>query len=334
MSAAPFAVGRLSDGRTVRAVRLEAGDLAVEVWDYGCTIRSFRKGALEALVGPADLGGVEADQGYFGRVVGRVANRIGGARFELDGEERHLDANEGANTLHGGSIGWSHAVWRIEAADGRRCVLSHVSPDGDMGFAGEVHAQVTLSLADDHALEIVWEARTDAATPVNLTHHLYFNLAGRPGTGVLDHGLSLPGSTMTVVGAGLIPTGELAAVDGGPFDLREPRPVRSVAASEHPQAKVAGGLDHNWALDASTEDPKPIVLSFPPSGASLEVVTDQPGVQVYDGHGIAAPLAPYAGLAIEPQGFPDAPNQPTFPSVTLRPGETYRRRALYRLRPE
>ena len=189
-------------------------------------------------------------------------------------------------------------------------------------------ARASFSLPDPASLLISYEAITDAACPVNLTHHLYFNLSGDHRHPVTDHLLSIASPAMTPVRPDLIPTGEIAPVEGTPFDLREAKRIGDAMAQAHPQIALAKGYDHNWVL---APDARPaLTLRSPETGVSLEIETDQPGMQVYSGQGLAEPFAPFCGLALEPQGFPNAVNTPGFPDVVLRPGETYRRRVLYR----
>jgi aldose 1-epimerase len=183
-------------------------------------------------------------------------------------------------------------------------------------------------LAGPDILRIAWEAQTERPTPVNLTHHLYFNLSGGQSPSVLDHSLTIAADGFTPVRADLIPTGEVAAVNGSPFDLRRPRRLGDGLAQAHPQLAIGGGYDHNWALRPGARPA--LALRSPETGLVLELETDQPGVQIYAGQGLKAPFAPYGGIAIEPQGFPDAVNQPGFPDVVLRPGSVYRRTATYR----
>lgn len=332
------AYGVLPDGRPVRAARLGGpGALQIEVLEYGATLASLRAptlgggGPVETLLGFADLDGWVDDRDYHGRAIGRVSNRIAGARFELDGEPYRTVANQGGNTLHGGAVGWGGRLWTLESADARRAVLSYRSPDGEEGFPGAVDALVTFSLVADDALEIVWEARTDRPTPLAMTHHPYFNLSGRPRTPVLDHILQVAAQAVTPVKPGLIPTGEFLAVERTPFDLREPRRLGDVLSLQHQQLVIPRGYDLNWVLDAD-RDPgaEAAVLRSPQSGVSLHLSTDQPGLQVYSGQGLGHPFVPHGALVLEPQDFPNAVDTPAFPPVILRPGERYRRSALYR----
>ncbi|HTI66966.1 MAG TPA: aldose epimerase family protein [Caulobacteraceae bacterium] len=333
MPGAPTLFGTLVDGRAVHCVRLAwPGGLAVEILDYGAIVRSLRapaaSGAVETVLGFGELAAYEADRGYQGCVVGRCANRIADARFAIDGEAFHVTANEVPNTLHGGAVGFGRRLWTFGTPDGRTVTLTYRSPDGEEGFPGEVAAQVAFTLTGPDTLGIVWSARTSAPTPVNLTHHLYFNLSGDPTLPALDHSLAIAAESITPTRPDLIPTGGLLAVEGTPFDLRTPRTLGEALARTHPLLAIGGGYDHNWVLRPGTGPAA--TLSCPRTGLSLGLATDQPGLQVYSGQGLAAPFAAHGGIALEPQGFPDAVNQPGFPSVVLRPGAVYRRRAVYR----
>ena len=329
--------GALRDGRTVRAASLTwPGGLAVEVLDYGAIVRSLRvparAGPVEAVLGFYSLRAYEADHGYQGAGIGRCANRIDQARFEIDGRAFQVVANEGTTCLHGGVPGFDKRLWRFEEPldpDGRTVALTYASPDGEEGFPGAVTARIVFTLTAADELAIGYSAETDAPTPVNLTHHLYFNLSGDHRSPALDHTLAIAASATTPVRPDLIPTGELAPVEGTPFDLRGGRVIGEALAEPHPQLTIPKGYDHNWALEAGAEPA--VRLSCPRTGVSLSITTDQPGLQVYSGQGLAEPFAPFSGLALEPQGFPNAVNTPAFPDVILRPGQVYRRRSLYRL---
>lgn len=325
MPVQPTPFGALTDGRAVHRLRLTDGALAVELLDYGAVVRSLRVGGVETVLGFDTLDAYVADRAYQGCVVGRCANRIDRARFALDGQTFRLEANEGPNTLHGGPVGFGRRLWSFEAWDDRSVVLALRSPDGEEGFPGTVEARVAVSLGDD-ALTIVWSATADRPTPVNLTHHLYFNLSGDPSTSALDHTLGIAADAITPVRPDLIPTGDLMAVDGTAFDLRRGRAIAEVLAQGHPQLDLGGGVDHNWVLGPAGA----VTLACPRTGLRLDIVTDQPGIQVYSGQGLTRPFAVHGGIALEPQGFPDAVNRPNFPDVILRPGQTYRRQAAYR----
>ena len=310
------------------ALHLSRGRLSAEILTLGATLRSLRFEGVEVLLRLDDLGAYATDDYYLNPIIGRCANRIAGGRFEIDGEAFQISTNEGSNTLHGGAEGWNRRTWSVEQADETALTLSYVSPDGEMGFPGEVRATVAFRLTDE-ALEVVSSATTDRATPVNLTHHLYFNLSGDDQTPILDHTLEIAAEAITPTGPGLIPTGALLPVDGTPFDFRTPRRIGDVLAEQHPELAAAGGLDANFALTGAAPA---LRLRSPESGIAMTVETDQPGVQIYGGQGLRTPFVKNGALAIEPQGFPDAPNHPNFPSVILRPGETYRRSALYRFK--
>jgi aldose 1-epimerase len=335
MATSPVRFGTLADGREAGLVRLAwPGGLEVEVIEYGAIVRTLRArtpgGLVDAVLGLPDLSAYEADPGYQGRVVGRCANRIAGAAFVIDGERFEVTANEGPNCLHGGALGFSRRLWRFAAIDpeGRSAALTYDSPDGEEGFPGRVQAKTTFTLIDHATLEIAWEAVTDRPTPVNLTHHLYFNLSGDFERTILDHSLAIAASRMTPVQADLIPTGDLRSVEATAFDLRNPRRLGEVLDDGEPQLVLGGGIDHNWVLDGA--DGPAAVLMSPESGLVMSLTTDQPGLQVYSGQGLAAPFVAHGGIALEPQGFPDAVNRPDFPDVVLRPGQAYRRWARYR----
>jgi len=327
--------GALADGQAVEAVRLSRpGGLVVEILSLGAIVHRLcapaADGPVEAIATYAALDGYAADTGYLGAIVGRCANRIGGARFVLDGETCQVSANEGANCLHGGLVGFNKRLWAIETPDrGRpRAELTYISADGEEGFPGEVWVRAHYELTTDDTLRIEYEARTDRATPVNLSQHIYFNLSG--GGDILDHRLTIAGSAITPVRGDLIPTGELTPVEGTPFDLRHGRVIGEALAQPHPQLTIPGGFDMNWALDPTPG--RALTLTSPKTGLSLEIETDQVGMQVYSGQTMPAPFVKNAALALEPQGFPDAVNHPNFPSVILRPGQTYRHRSVYRFR--
>ena len=331
----PF--GLTADGRTVHLAHLSwPGGLEVGVLDYGAILHRLRfpaaQGMRDAILSYATLADYERDSAYIGAGVGRVANRIAGGRFPLDGRELQVSVNEPPNTLHGGKVGFNKRLWRFEevAADGRSLRLVYASPDGEEGFPGAATAEVRLALVAADTLEIGYGATVSAPGPLALTHHLYFNLSGRPGSTILDHQLAISAAAYTPVGLWQIPTGEIASVAGTPLDFREGRRIGPVLDHADPQLALGGGgLDLNWVLDRGAD---PALALTGPDGARLELTTDQPGVQVYSGQKLQAPFVRHGALAVEPQDFPDAVNQPGFPPVILRPGETYRRTSRYRLR--
>jgi aldose 1-epimerase len=308
-------------------------DILIKITNFGGIITEIHTPDKDGKSGNIALGFDNLDQylaGHpnFGALIGRYGNRIGDASFTLDGETYQLAANNGDNSLHGGIVGFDDVLWDAEviSCDERAALkLSYTSPDGEEGFPGTLKVEVTYELLMDQ-LFITYEAVTDKATPVNLTNHSYFNLAGE-GT-ILDHVLYINASRYTPVDEELIPTGELANVEGTPFDFRKPRVIgeRIAEVGGHP-----GGYDHNWVLDGSSEEKVLAAkLMDPKSGRSLEVHTTEPGIQFYTGNFLDGSLSSgsttfikNSGLCLETQHFPDSPNQPDFPSTILRPGDKY-----------
>lgn len=275
------------------------------------------------------------DPCFIGPLVGRYANRIAGARFTLGGVEYRLAANDGANHLHGGASGFHQRVWSAEPFEDRGDLgvrLHDTSPAGEEGFPGTLATRVTYTLTRRNELCVDYRATTDAATPVNLTQHTYFNLAG--GSDILDHELTLNASRFTPVTASLIPTGERRPVAGTPFDFTAPYPIGARIDEDDEQLRHGDGYDHNYILDRTADDTPCFAarLSSPLSGRAVEVFTTEPGIQFYSGNSLGHGLAfrRRGGVALETQHFPDSPNQPQFPSTILRPGEVYRSRTVYR----
>ena len=272
---------------------------------------------------------------YFGAVCGRYANRLAGGRFTLDGVEYCVPTNDGPNALHGGTEGFDRREWEAEREDGA-LVLRLTSPDGDMGFPGELKVEVRYTV-DGDALRIDYRAETDRATVVNLTNHTYWNLAGEGSGSVEDHVLEVAASRFVRIGAGAIPTGELASVDGTPFDFRAPRRIGDRIRNAHEQLAPTHGYDHSLVLDEGAESA--VRLHDPGSGRVLEVTTTEPAVQVYTGNYLDGTLVGTGGglyrqgdgVALETQHFPDSPNRPAFPSTVLRPGERLSSTTVYRL---
>jgi aldose 1-epimerase len=273
----------------------------------------------------------------FGVTVGRVGNRIAHARFTLDGVEYRLAANNGPNALHGGNVGFSKRNWTWHVAGEDAVRFEYVSPDGEEGYPGTLRVAATYALEDDNGLLLEWAATTDRATVVNLTNHSYFNLAG--GGDVRDHVVTLQADAFLPVDAVSIPLGEVRSVAGTPMDLRAPARVGDRLDAPDAQMRlVEGGFDHTFVLREGAGLRPAARVVDPASGRVMDVHATQPGVQFYtanklDGSFIGKGGKAYgkhAGLCLETQHFPDAPNQPTFPSIVLRPGETYRHRAVYR----
>lgn len=315
-------------------------DIVIKITNYGGIITEIHTPDRDGNSGNIALGFDNLEQylaGHpnFGALIGRYGNRIADARFSLDGETYQLAANNGDNSLHGGIVGFDDVLWDAEviSCDERAVLkLSYISVDGEEGFPGTLKVEVTYELLMDQFF-ITYEATTDKATPVNLTNHSYFNLAGE-GT-ILDHVLYLNASRYTPVDKELIPTGEIANVEGTPFDFRKPRVIgeRIKEVGGNP-----GGYDHNFVLDGSSEEKVLAAkLMDPKSGRSLEVFTTEPGVQLYTGNFLDGSLVSgdltyvkNSGLCLETQHFPDSPNQPEFPSTILRPGEKYVTQTIFR----
>ncbi|WP_406381214.1 aldose epimerase family protein [Streptomyces sp. NBC_01618] len=313
--------GTLADGAVVHRWTLERGGTRVRVLTYGGIVQSVevpgRDGARAGVaLGLPDLAGYETFTGpYFGALVGRYANRIGGACFELDGRTHRVTRNEGRNHVHGGARGFDKRVWEArEVADGVR--LSLVSADGEEGFPGRLAVSVTYTLDEGGALRIAYRATTDAPTVVNLTNHTYWNLAGADSGSALGQLLRIAAGRITPADAESLPTGEFLPVDGTRFDFREPRPL-------------GPDYDHNFVLDEAGTGPV-AELYDAGSGRVLTVGTTEPGMQLYTAdHFDGRPFGPCAGIALETQHFPDSPNRPEFPSTVLRPGEEYVSSTVY-----
>jgi aldose 1-epimerase len=355
MAARRHEFGRLRDGTRIDAVTLSgASGTRATIITYGATLQALevpdRDGGLaDVVLGFDTIAGYESHRSFFGATVGRVANRIGGARFTLAGREYRVSANDGDNCLHGGQEGFDRRAWRIvsiEEGDAASVRLALTSRDGDQGFPGELEAEVLYRLDDKGCLSIDHRASTSAPTFVNLTHHSLFNLAGE-GTArdVLTHTLQVAASRITPVDERLVPTGELRAVAGTAFDFRDPRVIGArIRDGRDSQLAVGRGIDHNYVLDAgATREPKVAArLKDAASGRVLEVWTTEPGLQVYTGNFLTGAVAGKRGhlyrmgdgIALEPQKFPDSPNQPGFPSARLDPGETYLHRMALRFSTE
>jgi len=335
------------DGKPVFVYTLSnANGMEVRAMSYGAIIVSLRArdrdGRPDDIVLGFDvLDGYLAGHPYFGAIVGRYGNRIAKGRFELDGKTYQLATNNGPNHLHGGARGFDKVVWEAEPfdRDGQSgVVFTHTSPDGDEGYPGTLNVRVTYTLTPANELIVDYDATTDRATPINLTQHSYFNLAGA-GTGdILDHQLTLDADRFTPVDATLIPTGEVAPVEGTPFDFRRPTAIGARIGADHVQLKNGTGYDHNWVLSRSGGGLVHAArLLEPTTGRTLDVSTTEPGVQFYSGNFLDGKLTGRSGhvykqrygLCLETQHFPDSPNHQHFPSTILRPGERYRSSTVF-----
>lgn len=338
--------GQLPDGREVSLVTLKnSNGVELDVTNYGGIITRLITPDAKGLPGDIVLGYDNLQQyldnnPYFGAIIGRFGNRIAKGQFELDGKKYQLATNDGDNHLHGGVQGFDKKLWQMQPFQndhGVGVVLSYLSVDGEEGYPGNLQVKVTYTLTHSNELQMQFQATTDQTTPVNLTQHSYFNLAGSGS--ILEHELEIPAAQITPVGPGLIPTGQLQAVAGTPFDFRTAKAIGRDIAAEDAQLKLGLGYDHNFVLKASPD--KSLVLAGrvfePNSGRVLEVWTEEPAVQFYSGNFLDGTLtgkgvhyAHRSGFCLEPQHYPDAPNQSSFPSTLLQPGETYSTQIVYR----
>ena len=348
VTAEPF--GTLPDGTEATLYTLtNASGASVGVTDYGGIVTSIvvpdRDGQMaDVTLGFDSVEGYSSEAyrnalPYFGAIIGRYGNRIGGAQFEIDGETYELAANNGPNHLHGGETGFDGVMWTATPVEGAASVrLTRTSPDGEEGYPGTLDVAVTYTLTDDNRLVIDYEATTDAPTVVNLTNHTYFNLTGDPTNTILDHRLQINGDAFTPVDAGLIPTGEVRPVEGTPFDFRELTAIGEGIDADDEQIGFGPGYDHNWMLRETggglTEAARVVE---PTSGRVLVVETTEPAIQFYAGNFLDGSITGKGGVSygrrtgfcLETQHAPDSPNQPDFASTVLRPGETYRSQTVY-----
>ena len=333
--------GYTSKGDTIHIflLRNQQG-MEVSLINYGATVASVnvpdKRGNLsDVVLGFEDMAGYESKHPYFGCVVGRYANRIANGIFNLDGKTYQLATNNGPNHLHGGIEGFNRKVWKIESTfqdeTGLGVIFSCVSEDGEEGFPGKLMAKVTYILTPNNELDIAYEATTDKKTIINLTNHLYFNLKDGGKTDIQDHRISINADYYTPVDSTSIPTGEIAPVDGTPFDLRQETVIGKNIDAQHQQISYGSGYDHNFIIN-----PAGSALAFtakvlePETGRVMEVFTTEPGVQFYTanfldgsitGKGIS--YQKRSGFCLETQHYPDSPNKPHFPSVVLNPGEVF-----------
>lgn len=344
--------GTLADGTRIEAVTLTNGKgVSVRIITYGATLQSLhapdRDGKdADIVLGYDDLAGYVNKPNFFGVTVGRYANRIAGGKFSLDGHRYQLTLNDKTNSLHGGVQGFDKRVWQIvSTSDGPEASVTFAltSPDGDQGYPGTLKASVTYSLNEAGDITIDNVATTDKPTIVNMTNHSIFNLTGEGSPfGIQEHRLTIPATHYTPVDEKLIPTGELRAVAGTVFDFTRGRTLAyGLRDGRDPQIVIGRGYDHNFALDAGLTDAPKLAarLEDPRSGRVLEVWSTDPGVQIYTGNFLDGTLVGKQGhvyrmgdgIALEPQKFPDAPNQPSFVSARVDPGKPYHHRMMFRL---
>lgn len=325
-----------------------ARGIELQAINFGAIITSLkvpdRTGALADVVlgfdAPDRYWG-EPPPPYFGSIVGRYGNRIANARFALGGRTYKLAANNGPNHLHGGVRGFDKQMWEMStrnSAQGSSVIFSRTSPDGEEGYPGNLRVTVTYTLTEKNEVIVEYRATTDKATPVNLTQHSYFNLAGEGSGDILGHHLTVNADRYTPVDDTLIPTGELAPVEGTPFDFRQATAVGARINAEHPQLKAGKGYDHNYVLNRKGSGPQFAArLTDPKSGRTMEVATTEPGMQFYSGNFLDGTIkgkqghvyGHRSGLCLETQHYPDSPNQKAFPSTILQPGKVYSSRTVW-----
>ena len=337
--------GKTTDGTEVQLFTLtNASGAKATISNFGGTLTSLlvpdkdgKRG--DVILGFENVSGYQSPEfrksnPYFGALIGRYGNRIAKGKFTLEGKTYTLATNNGANTLHGGKVGFDQKIWEATpgtSPDGQTLTLKYLSKDGEEGYPGNLSMTVVYTLTNANALKIDYTATTDKATVVNLTNHAYFNLSHGTSKDILGHEVTLPADRYNVVDAGLIPTGELRPVKGTPFDFTTPHAIGERIA------QVPGGYDHNWVLNQATGQHPAATVFDPASGRTLTVTTDQPGIQFYTGNFLDGTLkgkggtayGKNAGFCLETQHFPDSPNQPKFPSTVLKPGETFHSVSTY-----
>jgi aldose 1-epimerase len=340
----PFGTGPNGEAVDIYTLRNDQGAEA-RIMTYGGIVVSLKmpdkNGHFDDMVlGYDTLESYLNKSPYFGALIGRYGNRIGGAKFMLDGATYMLATNDGPNMLHGGFKGFDKRVWTADArksADGPQLVLNYLSKDGEEGFPGNLNVTATYTLMNDNSLRLEYHATTDKDTVLNLTHHSYFNLAGKGD--ILGHVVMIPADRFTPVDATLIPTGELRPVDNTPFDFRTPTAIGARIGQRDEQLKFGKGYDHNWIVN---KNPGKLALmarvTEPTTGRVMEVWSTEPGLQFYSGNFLDGTIIGKGGrvyahrdaFCMEPQHFPDSPNKPAFPTVELKPGQTFNNIILYR----
>ena len=344
---APF--GNLPDGTPIEIYTLKNGNgMEVRICTYGGIVVSLtapdRNGQFaDVVLGYDNLDGYVTNSPYFGALVGRYGNRIAKGKFTLDGKTYTLATNNNENHLHGGLKGFDKVVWKareVKSALGPAVEFSYVSKDGEEGYPGTLTVKVVYALTADNGLRLDFTATTDKATVLNLTQHSYFNLAGQGNGDILGHEVVIKADAFTPVDSTLIPTGEIRPVKGTPFDFTKPHAIGERINQPDEQLKFGGGYDHNWVLNKGLDKRFSLVATAtePKSGRVLEVWTTEPGLQFYSGNFLDGTITGKDGkvykhrygFCMEPQHYPDSPNHPMFPSVVLRPGETYTHTMMFK----
>lgn len=335
------------DGKEVALYTLRNGDLVMQVTNYGARVVSLWAPDRDGKYADVEIGYENIDryinntgERYLGAVVGPVANRIANGKFTLDGKEYTLPQNNNGQTLHGGTLGVDRIVWDVKSCTENEIVFTTTLPDGQDGFPANRTIEMTYLLTENNEFTVLYSATTDAKTVFNISHHSFFNLEGDGEGTILDHVLTIKSKAITPVNEYLIPTGELMCVKDTPFDFNEPHAIGERVNEEHEQLKMGAGYDHNWVLDREDDGTiqKVADVYSPKSGRGMEVYTDQIGLQFYCGNffdgsynnKFGKPIAYRGAIALETQRYPDAPNQPSFPSVELNPGEVYTHTCTYK----
>ena len=335
------------DGKAVSLYTLRAGDLVMQVTNYGARVVSLwapdRNGDYaDVEIGYENIYRYINNTGerFFGAVVGPVANRIANGKFSLDGKVYTLPQNNNGNTLHGGLIGVDRIVWEVKSYNESEIVFITTLADGQEGFPAKRTIEMIYRLTDKNEFVVEYKATTDAKTVFNISHHSFFNLEGDGEGSILDHILTINSKAITPVNELLIPTGEFMCVKDTPFDFSEPHAIGERVNEEHPQLKAGAGYDHNWVIDREDDGSiqKVADVYSPKSGRGMEVHTDQIGLQFYCGNffngtcitKFGKPIVYRGAIALETQRYPDAPNQPSFPSIELNPGDVYTHTCIYK----
>ena len=345
------AFGKLADGTPVEAVLLSnTHGMKVRVLAWGAALQELvvpgRKGATDVILGYDDMTGYLKASNYFGATVGRYANRIAKGRFTLDGKVYELATNDGPNALHGGVRGFDKHLWTIDrvasGAKSASATLTYTSPDGEEGYPGTMKVTATFTLTETNELEVTYRATSDKPTIANITNHSYFNLGGvAAGHSATEALVTIPAAHYTPVDTTLIPTGEIRSVEGTPFDFRKPRRVSDrIRDGRDEQLRIGRGYDHNWVVSRAPVSGLQLMAKVedPASGRTMQIFSNQPGVQFYTGNFLDGTATGKGGviyrqgdgLCFEPQVFPDTPNKPSFGSARLNPGQTYENRIVYR----
>lgn len=341
--------GKLDDGSEVSLLILKnINGMEVKIISYGATVVSLtapdKNNKYEDVVlGYDNLEGYIKDNAYFGAIVGRYGNRIAKGQFTLDGKKYQLTINNNENHLHGGKIGFNKKNWEIvntnENKDGASVTFKYLSKDGEEGYPGNLELLVTYTLTNNNELKISYSAKTDKITILNPTHHSYFNLTGNPNNTILEHEVMINANKFTPVNSSLIPTGKLESVENTPLDFRKLKKIGKDINSDYEQIKLGLGYDHNFVINRNNNEVIKIAEVYEPtSGRFMEVFSNQPGVQFYTGNFLNGSAIGKNGIkynyrtafCLEAQHYPDSPNQPSFPSVVLKPGEEYKQTTIYK----